>query len=64
VPLGLFGIAYLLVALVFGLWLLITDLRLAFNPTKALAWTAFKVSSPYLAIIFLAMIIDSKLVLH
>lgn len=64
VPLALFGIAYLLVALVFGLWLLITDLRLAFNPTKALAWTAFKVSSPYLAIIFLAMIIDSKLVLH
>ncbi len=64
VPLGLFGIAYLLVALVFGLWLLITDLRLAFNPTKALAWTAFKVSSPYLAIVFLAMIIDSKLVLH
>jgi len=64
VPLGLFGIAYLIVALVFGLWLLITDLRLAFNPTKALAWTAFKVSSPYLAIIFLAMIIDSKLVLH
>ena len=64
VPLGLFGIAYLLVALVFGLWLLITDLRLAFSPTKALAWTAFKVSSPYLAIIFLAMIVDSKLVLH
>ena len=64
VPLALFGIAYLLVALVFGLWLLITDLRLAFSPTKALAWTAFKVSSPYLAIIFLAMIVDSKLVLH
>src|SRR3989442_1906695 len=64
VPLGLFGIAYLLVALVFATWLLINDLRLAFSPTKALAWTAFKVSSPYLAIIFLAMIVDSKLVLH
>ncbi len=61
VPLGLFGIIYLLVALVLGLWLLVTDLRLAFNPTKAQAWTAFKVSSPYLAIIFLAMIIDSML---
>jgi heme o synthase len=61
VPLGFFGIIYLLVALVFGLWLLVTDLRLAFNPTKAQAWTAFKVSSPYLAIIFLAMIIDSML---
>jgi len=64
VPLGLFGIAYLIVALVFGVWLLVTDLRLAFNPTKALAWTAFKVSSPYLAIIFLAMILDSKLMVH
>ena len=64
VPLGLFGIAYLIVALVFGVWLLVTDLRLAFNPTKALAWTAFKVSSPYLAIIFLAMILDSKLIVH
>jgi len=61
VPLGLFGIIYLLVALVFGLGLLIVDLRLAFNPTKAQAWTAFKVSSPYLAVIFLAMIVDSKL---
>ncbi len=64
VPLGLFGIAYLIVALVFGVWLLVTDLRLAFNPTKALAWTAFKVSSPYLAIIFLAMILDSKLMVQ
>jgi len=64
VPLGLFGVAYLLVAVVFGIWLLITDLRLAFNPTKALAWTAFKVSSPYLAIIFLAMIVDSKIILR
>ncbi len=64
VPLGHFGITYLIVALGLGLWLLITDLRLAFNPTKALAWTAFKVSSPYLAIIFLAMILDSKLLVH
>ncbi len=64
VPLGLFGIAYLVVALVLGVWLLVTDLRLAFNPTKALAWTAFKVSSPYLAIIFLAMILDSKLIVR
>jgi heme o synthase len=64
VSLGLFGIAYLVVALVFGAWLLVTDLRLAFNPSKALAWTAFKVSSPYLAIIFLAMILDSKLIVR
>ncbi len=54
----------MVVALVLGVWLLVTDLRLAFNPTKALAWTAFKVSSPYLAIIFLAMILDSKLIVR
>ena len=64
VPLGLFGIIYLLVALIFGLGLLFTDLRLAFNPTKAQAWTAFKVSSPYLAVIFLAMVVDSRLFVH
>ncbi len=64
VPLGLFGIIYLVVALVFGLGLLITDLRLAFSPTKAQAWTAFKVSSPYLAVIFLAMVVDSKLLVR
>ncbi len=61
VPLGLFGLAYLAVAAVFGLGLLIVDLKLAFNPTKARAWTAFKVSSPYLAIIFLAMVVDARL---
>jgi len=60
VPLGLFGILYLAVAAVLGVGLLVVDLRLAFNPTKTQAWTAFKVSSPYLAIIFLAMVIDSK----
>ncbi len=49
VPLGFFGMIYLAVAAVFGLGMLVVDLRLAFNPTKAKAWTAFKFSSPYLA---------------
>ena len=61
VPLGLFGIIYLAVAAFFGLGMLFVDLRLAFNPTKAKAWTAFKFSSPYLAIIFLAMVVDARL---
>src|SRR2546428_645919 len=51
--LGAFGLVYLLIAGVFGLWLLIVDLKLAFDPSKSRAWTAFKVSSPYLAIVFL-----------
>src|SRR6266851_1903358 len=58
VPLGFFGMIYLAVAAVFGLGMLVVDLKLAFNPTKAKAWTAFKFSSPYLAIIFLAMVLD------
>jgi heme o synthase len=61
VPLGFFGILYLTVAATLGLGLLIVDLKLAFRPTKAQAWTAFKVSSPYLAIIFLAMVLDARL---
>src|SRR5713226_4424839 len=61
VPLGLFGMIYLAAAAVFGLGMLVVDLRLAFNPTKAKAWTAFKFSSPYLAIIFLAMVVDARL---
>lgn len=61
VPLGLFGVIYLVVAAAFGVGLLVVDLKLAFNPTKAQAWTAFKISSPYLAIIFLAMVVDARL---
>ncbi len=63
-PLGLFGMIYLFVAAVFGLGLLFVDLKLAFNPTKAQAWTAFKFSSPYLAVIFLAMVVDARLLAH
>lgn len=57
-PLGVFGLVYLLIAGGFGFWLLIVDLKLAFDPSKSRAWTAFKVSSPYLAIVFLAMVLD------
>jgi protoheme IX farnesyltransferase len=61
VPLGMFGLAYLTIAGVLGLGLIFVDVKLAFNPTKSQAWTAFKFSSPYLAIVFLAMVLDSML---
>ncbi len=64
VPLGMFGIVYLAITGALGVGLILVDLKLAFNPTKAQAWTAFKFSSPYLAIVFLAMIVDSKLLLR
>ena len=44
--------------------MIVVDLRLVSNPTKAQAWTAFKFSSPYLAIVFLAMVLDVKLTHH
>ncbi len=64
VPLGIFGLIYLAIAGVLGVGLILVDLKLAFNPTKAQAWTAFKFSSPYLAIVFLAMILDSRLIIN
>ncbi len=63
VPFG-FGILYLAVAALLGLGMILVDLKLVANPTKAQAWTAFKFSSPYLAIVFLAMALDVRLLPH
>ena len=63
VPFG-FGLIYLVTATILGVGMILLDLRLAVNPTKTQAWTAFKFSSPYLAIVFLAMILDIRLLPH
>jgi heme o synthase len=63
VPFG-FGLLYLTVAAILGLGMILVDLRLVANPTKTVAWTAFKFSSPYLAIVFLAMALDVRLLPH
>jgi heme o synthase len=47
---------YLAVAVVFDLLLLATNVKLFVTPKKENAWLAFKFSSPYLAVIFLAAI--------
>jgi len=47
-------LVYLGVAAVFGTLLLWTNIKLLRSPTKANAWLAFKFSSPYLAVVFLA----------
>jgi protoheme IX farnesyltransferase len=62
--LGGFGIIYLVTAGLLGLGMILVDLRLVANPTKTQAWTAFKFSSPYLAMVFLAMVLDVKLLPH
>jgi len=55
---GRFGLIYLLVASAFGVWALYINLKLFLNPTKQMAYSAFKVSSPYLFALFFGMIID------
>ena len=55
--LGLGVVIYAAVAVVFDLLLLATNIKLFRAPTKANAWLAFKFSSPYLAIIFLAAMV-------
>jgi protoheme IX farnesyltransferase len=54
---GLGLAVYLTVAVVFDALLLGTNLKLLRSPTKANAWLAFKFSSPYLAIVFLAAMV-------
>lgn len=56
---GLF--VYLGVAAVFGGLLLWTNIKLLRQPTKSNAWLAFKFSSPYLAVVFLAAMVAAVL---
>ncbi len=57
-PLGVFGFFYFAVVIVMGGLLLLSNVRMLRHPTKETAWTAFKFSSPYLAVVFVAMVLD------
>ena len=59
--LGHFGLVYGLVALLGGLVNLIGSVWVLYKPTETNAWKMFKISSPYLFLLFLAMIIDVAL---
>jgi len=59
--LGHFGLLYGLVALVGGLVTLGGSVWVLYKPTEANAWKMFKITSPYLFLLFLAMIIDVAL---
>ena len=52
------GIIYSIAAIISGAVVLFASIRLLLEPTKERAWTLFKISSPYLAILFIAMILD------
>jgi len=54
---GLGSVVYIVSALVFGAFLLYTNIKLYASPTKDNAWLAFKFSSPYLAVIFLIAVV-------
>jgi protoheme IX farnesyltransferase len=56
---GRFGLLYLGVAIVFGLWVVFVNVQLFVHPDSKMAYRAFKASSPYLFALFFAMIIDS-----
>ena len=55
---GAFGIIYLVTALAFGLFMTVSNFVLALNPTRDKAWIMFKISSPYLFVLFVAMALD------
>lgn len=60
--LNVFGLVYLVTVSFLGSVMLLMNLWLFFHPTKQNAWRVFKFSSPYLAMIFIAMIIDVLLI--
>lgn len=58
---GGFGPVYFATAVLSGVIVLAVNIYLFIRPTEKSAWTAFKVSSPYLFVIFLAMVVDQLL---
>jgi protoheme IX farnesyltransferase len=56
---GGFGLVYLAIAGIFGIWVLYINVKLFLHPTDEMAYRAFKISSPYLFALFFAMIVDS-----
>lgn len=55
---GPFGWVYRGVALVCGLAVCVGNVGLLLRPRRERAWALFKLSSPYLAVLFLGMIVD------
>lgn len=57
---GNFDIYYLLIAVVTGAVVVAFSIYVYFKPSQKSAWIMFKLSSPYLFLLFLGMIIDIK----
>ncbi|MCP8317691.1 MAG: hypothetical protein H3Z52_13810 [archaeon] len=55
---GFFNLIYLIMAGALSVAMLLLNIRLFFKPSERNAWIVFKFSSPYLALIFIAMMLD------
>jgi protoheme IX farnesyltransferase len=53
------GIVYEIIAAVSGGLMLVYHYKLTKNPTSEFAWKAYKVTAPYLTIIFVAVALDA-----
>ncbi|MGH9981427.1 MAG: heme o synthase [Nitrososphaeraceae archaeon] len=53
------GLLYITIALGSGLLMLVYHYKLTKNPTPEFAWKAYKVTAPYLVIIFIAVAVDA-----
>jgi protoheme IX farnesyltransferase len=54
-----FGLIYLLTASIFGIVMLVLSLWLLLKPSEKTSWLVFKFSSPYLAALFIAFMVDA-----
>jgi heme o synthase len=54
-----FGLIYLMTAAIFGVVMMILSLWLLIKPSEKTSWLVFKFSSPYLAALFIAFMVDS-----
>lgn len=55
---GHFGSLYLVIAGITGIIVTIMSIQLLLKPDEGKAWRLFKFSSPYLAVLFIAMMVD------
>lgn len=60
--LGILGQVYVIISLIIGLIVLRASIKLYLAPTAQKAWLIFKLSSPYLIIVFLAAVVDILLI--
>jgi protoheme IX farnesyltransferase len=54
-----FGLIYLATAAIFGIVMLVLSLWLLIKPSEKASWLVFKFSSPYLAALFIAFMVDA-----